>query len=91
MCSLRSQFGQRLKSIRTARNLTQEQFAEIIGISVDFLSLIERGINAPSFERIEQIAQRLDASVASLFTFPVPAPRGAGGARRRLVRQRDGQ
>lgn len=86
MCSLRSQFGLRLKSIRTSRKLTQEQFAEIIGVSVDFLSLIERGISAPSFERIEQIAQRLDASVASLFTFPVPAPRGAGGARKRLVR-----
>ena len=87
MRSLRSQFGEHLKSIRTARNLTQEEFAEVIGISVDFLSLIERGINAPSFERIEQIAQRLDTSVASLFTFTVPTPRGAAGsARTRLVR-----
>ena len=86
MRSLRSQFGRHLKSIRAARNLTQEEFAEVIGISVDFLSLIERGINAPSFERIEQIAQRLDTSVASLFTFTVPTPRGAGSARTRLVR-----
>lgn len=87
MRSLRSQFGQHLKSIRTERSLTQEEFAEVIGVSVDFLSLIERGINAPSFERLEQIAQRLDMSVASLFTFAVPTPRGAG----RLVRKRDGQ
>jgi transcriptional regulator with XRE-family HTH domain len=85
MCSLKSQFGLRLKSIRTSRKLTQEKFAEVIGISVDFLSLIERGINAPSFGRIEQIAQRLDTSVASLFTFAAPTPRGAGGARRRPV------
>jgi transcriptional regulator with XRE-family HTH domain len=75
MRSLRRQFGLRLKSIRTARKLTQEQFAEVIGVSVDFLSLIERGINAPSFERIEQIAKRLDTSAASLFTFGSFSPR----------------
>jgi transcriptional regulator with XRE-family HTH domain len=78
MGSLRRQSGLRLKSIRTSRSLTQEQFAETIGVSVDFLSLIERGINAPSFERIEQIAQRLDMNVASLFTFEAPAPRASG-------------
>ena len=84
MRSLRSSFGLRLKSIRTSRKLTQEQFAELIGVSVDFLSLIERGISAPSFERLEQIAQRLDISAASLFTF-LPAPTrdpGAAGKRR---------
>jgi transcriptional regulator with XRE-family HTH domain len=86
MRSLKSQFGLRLKSIRTSRKLTQEQFAEIIGVSVDFLSLIERGINAPSFERIEQIAQRLDASVASLFTFPATTTRDAGQARKRRAK-----
>ena len=68
--SLKEQFGFRLKSIRQSRKLTQEQFAELVGISVDFLSLIERGVNAPSFDRIEQIASRLDLSVSSLFTFP---------------------
>jgi Helix-turn-helix len=40
--------------IRHERKLTQEQFAEHVGVSVDFLSLIERGINAPSFETIER-------------------------------------
>jgi transcriptional regulator with XRE-family HTH domain len=49
--------------------MTQEQFAETLEISVDFLSLIERGINAPSFETIERMAKRLRLSVAELFTF----------------------
>jgi transcriptional regulator with XRE-family HTH domain len=83
MRSLRGSFGLRLKSIRTSRKLTQEQFAELIGVSVDFLSLIERGISAPSFERIEQIARQLDTSVALLFTFPPPVPRDAVGAGKR--------
>ena len=36
---------------------------------MDFLSLIERGVNAPSFETLEQFAERLRVSVAYLFTF----------------------
>ena len=38
-------------------------------MSVDFLSLIERGRNAPSFETLERIARKLKLSVADLFTF----------------------
>jgi transcriptional regulator with XRE-family HTH domain len=67
--SLRQQFGQHLKAIRIERKMTQEQFAEVIGISVDFLSLIERGINAPSFEVLEQMAARLRLPVRDLFEF----------------------
>jgi transcriptional regulator with XRE-family HTH domain len=69
MPSLRRDFGNRLKAVRLDRGLTQEQFAELVGISVDFLSLIERGINAPSFEVLEQMAGRLDLQVRELFDF----------------------
>jgi transcriptional regulator with XRE-family HTH domain len=67
--SLRRSFGQRLRAIRHERGLTQEQFAELVGISVDFLSLIERGVNAPSFEVLEQIGRALRAPVMTLFDF----------------------
>ena len=67
--NLRRQFGTRLKSIRRERKLTQEQFAELVGISVDFLSLIERGINAPSFEALERMAGKLGLPVRELFDF----------------------
>jgi transcriptional regulator with XRE-family HTH domain len=49
--------------------MSQEQFAETLGISVDFLSLIERGINAPSFETLDRIATRLKLPVRDLFSF----------------------
>jgi len=49
--------------------MTQERFAEALDISVDFLSLIERGINAPSFEALEKISRRLRLPVADLFEF----------------------
>jgi transcriptional regulator with XRE-family HTH domain len=67
--TLRKKFGQRLRAIRTQRRMTQERFAEILDISVDFLSLVERGISAPSFETIERISKRLRLPIADLFTF----------------------
>jgi transcriptional regulator with XRE-family HTH domain len=78
MPTLRQRFGTRLKAIRLERRLTQEQFAELVGISVDFLSLIERGINAPSFEVQEKVAGRLEMPVRELVDFRrarQPAPR----------------
>jgi transcriptional regulator with XRE-family HTH domain len=49
---LKGQFGKRLKALRKQKHMTQEQLAEASDISVDFLSLIERGKNAPPFEII---------------------------------------
>jgi transcriptional regulator with XRE-family HTH domain len=49
--------------------MTQERFAEILDISVDFLSLMERGINAPSFDTLERISKRLRVPVGDLFSF----------------------
>jgi transcriptional regulator with XRE-family HTH domain len=69
MASLREKFGNRLKEIRLSKRLSQEQFAELLGISVDFLSLIERGINAPSFENLEAFSIQLHMPVSELFQF----------------------
>ena len=69
MPSLRDKFGQRLKAIRLSRKLSQEQFAELLGISVDFLSLIERGINAPSFENLDAFSAQLNIPLSALFDF----------------------
>ena len=69
MPSLRENFGQRLKRIRLARKLSQEQFAEFLGISADFLSLLERGINAPWFENLDAFSAQLNVPVSVLFDF----------------------
>jgi len=66
---LKAQFGLRVRQIRDELDKTQEQFAEILGISVDFLSLIERGRNAPSFKKLERMSRGLNKPVAYLFTF----------------------
>ena len=54
--------------------MSQEQFAELIGISVDFLSLIERGVNAPSFENLDAFSAQLGIPVSALFDFDAPPP-----------------
>lgn len=69
MSALREKFGVRIKTIRLARKMSQEQFSELLDISVDFLSLIERGINAPSFENLEVFSARLGVPVHELFVF----------------------
>ena len=58
--------------------MTQEEFAERIGISPDFLSLVERGINAPSFEKIEMIAKTLKIPPYRLFQFDVDGKKPKG-------------
>ncbi len=69
MGTLRKQFGKKLRSFRKHRGMTQEQFAEILDISVDFLSLVERGISAPSFESIESFSITLGVPVREFFDF----------------------
>jgi transcriptional regulator with XRE-family HTH domain len=69
VATLRKQFGARLRQIRAQRRMTQERFAETLNLSVDFLSLVERGISAPSFETLERIAKRLKMPVEDLFSF----------------------
>ena len=49
--------------------MTQEQFAELLDISIDFLSLVERGRNAPSFESIESFSITLGIPVRDFFDF----------------------
>ena len=69
MRDLKAQFGLRVRQIRDELDKTQEEFAELLGISVDFLSLIERGRNAPSFKKLERMSRGLGKPVAYLFTF----------------------
>jgi transcriptional regulator with XRE-family HTH domain len=66
---LRAQFGRRLRYMRRLRDLTQDQLAEAAGLSVDQISNIERGVNAPSFASLERLAAALDVSVENLFDF----------------------
>ena len=69
MSQLRQQFAQRLKTFRQQRGMTQEDLAKATGLSVNFIRAVEQGINAPSFESIEVLANVLNVEIKDLFDF----------------------
>jgi len=77
---LQKKLGQRIAHLRKTRHLTQVQLAKAVGCSVEFISLVERGVNAPSVARLEDFAKAVKVRVVDLFTFP--------GRKRSLFRRR---
>ena len=58
----------RLREIRTTRDLTLKNLAEATGLSVSYLSDIERGRTNPSLKTVEALADALDITVQTLLT-----------------------
>ena len=65
--SLKIQLGQKIQMLRKKRRLTQEQFAELIGIDPKNVSKIENGNNYPSAETLTSIAKALEVDIYELF------------------------
>ena len=55
-----------IKELREARNWSQEQMAERLGMSKNGYAKIERGESLPSLERLNEIAKVLGVSVLEL-------------------------
>lgn len=66
---LQSSLGQRLHFLRTFRELSQEQLAETIERTATFVSLIETGDAAPSFDTLLRLTKALNVEVMELFRF----------------------
>lgn len=60
--------GRRIKSARIEQNLTQEELADKINMSVAFMSRIERGNSKINLKRLTQIAETLNVSPGYLLT-----------------------
>lgn len=71
---LQKKLGKRIAGLRKARELTQEQLAEAVGCSVEFISLVERGVNAPAVAGLETFANALQVDVKDLFVFDQETP-----------------
>lgn len=56
------EFGQRLKQLRTQKNLTQKQLASLIGVQHSIISFYEVGDRTPSPEVIIKLAAVLHVS-----------------------------
>ena len=58
--------GSRIKALRTARNYTQEQVADRLGISRQKYARIEKGLNSITLELLTKIAETLDVTVSDI-------------------------
>lgn len=56
---MNNELGNKIKSWRKQRKLTQEEFAFKIGRSTEAVSMIERGINNPAAETIDAMSKVL--------------------------------
>ena len=59
-------FGSRVRRIRTAASLTQEQLAEAVGLHWSYIGQVERGQANLTLHNILKIAQGLNADPADL-------------------------
>lgn len=58
--------GQRIQSARKAKNLTQKQLAELIGVVTGTIQQYELNKRQPRIEQLQKIADALDTSIQQL-------------------------
>jgi transcriptional regulator with XRE-family HTH domain len=61
-----TQFGSRVKELRTKNKLTQEQFAQKTGLHKNYIGMVERGERNPSLINIQIIAKGLNVTISEL-------------------------
>lgn len=59
---LGNELGERIKHLRKSKNLTQEHFAEIIGVSRTAVAKWENGYAEPTLQNIVRISEIFDVS-----------------------------
>lgn len=69
MSELKKLLGRRIKEIRIAKNLTQEDLSELTEIGASSISKIESGYFHPTDENLEKIAKALNVEPYKLYMF----------------------
>jgi transcriptional regulator with XRE-family HTH domain len=84
---LRLAFGQRLRTLRHHRVMSQRELATTSNVSMNTIGSIERGLRFPSPEVLESLAAALDVEVKEMFEVEEhAAPVTLEGAARELCR-----
>ena len=63
---LQTSFGKVLKDLRLQKGLTQQQFAELADISVDYVHDLEFGLKKPSINIVFSLASALGITASNL-------------------------
>ncbi len=60
-------FGLRIRDLRKKSGLTQSELAERIGLSTNFIGMVERGERNTSVDKIFKLAKAFDIKLAQFF------------------------
>jgi len=63
---LLARFAANVRRLRAKKKLSQKALADKVGISVSYVSMLERGQRSPPLETIERMAKALAVTPASL-------------------------
>ncbi|MEW6286135.1 MAG: cupin domain-containing protein [Chloroflexota bacterium] len=77
------QVGRQLRVMRKARRLSMRALAELSGLSVNTLSLIENGKTSPSVSTLHQLAESMEVPITAFFECEHP--------KRRIIHQKAGE
>ncbi|MBP9663313.1 MAG: helix-turn-helix transcriptional regulator [Pyrinomonadaceae bacterium] len=66
---LLNQFGTRIRELRLAKGLSQEQLAERTGFHRTYIGMVERGERNLSLSNIATLARSFDLSISELLDF----------------------
>lgn len=69
MTEFQQQFSKRLREIRIASGISQEEFAEAVEVAPKTVSYWENGHNAISFNKLPVMANALGIPIYKLFVF----------------------
>lgn len=75
--------GERLRQTRKSRSLTMQEVADGAGLSVGFISQIERGLTVPSLSSLVSISQVLETPVSAF----LEQPRAVSAVSRKQLRE----
>ena len=67
--TLLKKFGKNVKIERIKKDLTQEQLAEIMGVSQKYVASIERGKENMSLGKILELSKSLNVEIETLLIF----------------------
>jgi transcriptional regulator with XRE-family HTH domain len=78
--------GRNIAHFRLKADLTQEELAEKTDYSVDFIGLVERGVNAPTVARLKDIAEAIGVEIWQLFYSDAAAGKRTAGRKKPRAR-----
>lgn len=70
MIDIKKIFGLNLRKLRKINNITQEEFAESVGMATQTINIIENGRQFPKIENFEKICEVYKISPSQLLIIP---------------------